>query len=203
MASMISIRFERFLYRFAEQVLNSKLALKHEVEGILTSEAIEVASLSRSNFNKVLKESFVARGWHDQPHVFSEDEDLGAKMDFLKERVGIEVGFGHATFIGIDLLKFQVSSYSGLDQIDVGIYVTTKRRFQRHVATQHQQKWEGSLTFETVKKYLPQFKSAIQVPIYVLGIHARPKIRLWSDRTRARCARARSGRSAGALGVPR
>lgn len=27
-----------------------------------------------------------------------------------------------------------------------------------------------SLTFEKVKKYLPQFKSAIQVPIYVLGI---------------------------------
>jgi restriction endonuclease BglII len=28
----------------------------------------------------------------------------------------------------------------------------------------------GSLTFEKVKKYLPHFKSAIQVPIYVLGI---------------------------------
>jgi len=167
---MISIRLERFSYRFAEQVLNSKLALKQEVEAILTSEAIEVASLSRPNFNKVLKESFVARGWLDQPHVSSDDEDLGAKMDFLKEPVGIEVGFGHASFIGIDLLKFQVSSYSGLDQIDVGIYVTTTRRFQRRMATKHQQTWEGSLTFEKVKKYLPQFKSAIQVPIYVLGI---------------------------------
>ena len=166
----VSIRLERFSYRFAEQVLNSKLALKQEVEAILTSQAIEVASLSRPNFNKVLRESFVTHGWHDQPHVFSDDEDLGAKMDFLKERVGIEVGFGHASFIGIDLLKFQVSSYSGLDQIDVGIYVTTTRRFQKHMASQHQQKWEGSLTFEKVKKYLPQFKSAIQVPIYVLGI---------------------------------
>ena len=167
---MVSIRLERFSYRFAEQVLNSKLALKQEVESILTSGAIEVASLSRPNFNKVLRDLFVARGWHDQPHVFSDDEDLGAKMDFLKERVGIEVGFGHASFIGIDLLKFQVSSYSGLDQIDVGIYVTTTRRFQKHMASQHQQKWEGSLTFEKVKKYLPQFKSAIQIPIYVLGI---------------------------------
>jgi len=170
MNSVFSIRLERFSYRFAEQVLNSKLALKQEVEAILTSEAIELASLSRPNFNKVLKEKFVAKGWHDQPHVFSDDEDLGAKMDFLKDRVGIEVGFGHASFIGIDLLKFQVSSYSGLDQIDVGIYVTTTRKFQKHMASRHQQKWEGSLTFEKVKKYLPQFKSAIQVPIYVLGI---------------------------------
>jgi hypothetical protein len=92
---MISIRLERFSYRFAEQVLNSKLALKQEVEAILTSEAIEVASLSRPNFNKVLKESFVARGWHDQPHVFSDDEELGAKMDFLKERVGTHLCAWH------------------------------------------------------------------------------------------------------------
>jgi hypothetical protein len=35
-------------------------------------------------------------GWTDQPHVFGDEDELGAKMDFLKERVGIEVGFGHA-----------------------------------------------------------------------------------------------------------
>ena len=126
--------------------------------------------MSRPNFNKVLRDSFVAHGWQDQPHVFSDENDPAAKMDFLKERVGIEVGFGHASFIGIDLLKFQVSSYSGLDQIDIGIYVTTTSRFQKHMAKEHVQKWEGSLTFEKVKRYLPHFKSAIQVPIYVLGI---------------------------------
>jgi len=48
--------------------------------------------------------------------VFDEADELGAKMDFLKGRVGIEVGFGHASFLGIDLLKFQVSSYSALDK---------------------------------------------------------------------------------------
>ncbi len=90
-------------------------------------------------------------------------------MDFLKERVGIEVGFGHASFIGIDLLKFQVSSYSALNQIDVGIYVVTTRKFQKYLSSLGQN-WEGSLTFEKVTKYLPQFKSAIQVPIYVVGI---------------------------------
>ena len=167
---MNHVRLERFSYRFAEQVLNSKLAIKQEVEDILTGKQIEVASLSRPNFNKILRESFVAKGWQDQPHVFSEDDDPAAKMDFLKARVGIEVGSGHSSFMGIDLLKFQVSSYSGLDQIDVGVYVTTTRRFQRYLADTHQQKWEGSLTFEKVKRYLPHFKSAIQVPIYVLGI---------------------------------
>ena len=52
-------------------------------------------------------------------------------MDFLKERIGIEVAFRHASFIGIDLLKFQVSSYSALDKIDIGVYIVTTREFQK------------------------------------------------------------------------
>jgi hypothetical protein len=93
-------------------------------------------------------------------------------MDFLKERIGIEVGFGHASFMGIDLLKFQVASYSALDKIDVGVYVVTTGQFQRAIHTAFAQNWEGSLTFEKVRRYLPHFKSAIQVPIYVIGIDA-------------------------------
>ncbi len=90
-------------------------------------------------------------------------------MDFLKERIGVEVGFGHASFLGIDVLKFQVSSYSALDKIHAGIYVVTTGQFQRRMKDLGQN-WEGSLTFEKVKRYLPHFKSAIQVPIWVLGI---------------------------------
>ncbi len=30
--------------------------------------------------------------------------------------------------------------------------------------------WDGSLSFEKVVRYLPHFKSAIQVPVYVIGI---------------------------------
>ncbi len=72
---MTRIRLERFSYRFAEQVLNSKLAIKQEVEGILTSDALEIATLSRPTFNKVLRESFVAKGWTDQPHVFGPEDE--------------------------------------------------------------------------------------------------------------------------------
>ena len=105
----------------------------------------------------------------DKPTVFEDPNDPGAKMDFLKERVGIEVGFGHASFLGMDVLKFQVSSYSALDKIDVGVYVVTTSQFQKRMK-EFGQNWEGSLTYEKVRRYLPHFKSAIQVPIWVLGI---------------------------------
>jgi hypothetical protein len=164
------LRLQRFSYRFAEQVLNSKLSLKEEIEQVLLDTTADVRSLSRPRFNHVLEERFVSRGWTSQPTVFDDPNDPGAKMDFLKERIGIEVGFGHASFIGIDLLKFQVSSYSALDKIDVGVYIVTTSRFQKFMKSSCNQNWEGSLTFEKVKRYLPHFKSAIQVPIHVLGI---------------------------------
>ncbi|TKJ36771.1 MAG: restriction endonuclease [Planctomycetes bacterium B3_Pla] len=164
------IRLKTYSFRFAEQVLNARLALKQEVEGILLDPIINLPDLSRPRFNQVLDELFKARGWQPQPQVFPEPKDPSAKMDFLKDRVGVEVGFGHASFMGIDLLKFQVSSYSSLDQIDVGVYVVTTRSFQKTMISDYSQKWEGSLTFEKVERYLPHFKSAIQIPIYLIGI---------------------------------
>jgi hypothetical protein len=164
------IRLQTYLFRFAEQVLNSKLAIKQELENILKDPSINIPTLSRPNFNTVLEGLFTSKGWTSQPAVFDESDDPGAKMDFLKERVGVEVGFGHASFIGIDLLKFQVSSYSALDKIDVGVYVVTTKEFQRKMKREYEQNWDGSLSFEKVTTYLPHFKSAIQVPIYVMGI---------------------------------
>ena len=166
----MSIWLRNFSYRFAEQVLNSKLALKQEIENTLTNPDIKIESLSRPEFNKVLREDFISKGWEDQPRVFDELGDPSAKMDFLKDRIGVEVGFGHASFIGIDLLKFQVASYSGLDRIDLGVYIVTTLNFQKRMKSDYTQNWEGSLSFEKVTKYLPHFKSAIQVPIYVIGI---------------------------------
>ena len=164
------IRLQRFSYRFAEQVLNSRLSTKQELEGILLDPNTDLSELSRPRFNEVLQDLFVARGWESQPLVFDEPGDPSARMDFLKERVGIEVGFGHASFMGIDLLKFQVSSYSGLDKIDVGVYVVTTKSFQKAMKREFGKNWEGSLRYEKVVRYLPHFKSAIQLPIYVLGI---------------------------------
>jgi len=164
------IRLRTYSFRFAEQVLNARLALKQEIQGILQDPSIDLSELSRPRFNDVLDELFRDRGWQPQPQVFPEPRDPSAKMDFLKDRIGVEVGFGHASFMGIDLLKFQVSSYSALDQIDIGVYIVTTRSFQQTMISEYNQKWEGSLTFEKVEKYLPHFKSAIQVPVYVIGI---------------------------------
>jgi hypothetical protein len=166
----MGLRLDRYSFRFAEQVLNARLATKQELESILLDASIEICNLSRPVFNATLDKLFVSRGWERQPAVFDDPNEPSAKMDFFKDRVGVEVGFGHSSFLGIDLLKFQVASYSALDKIDVGVYVTTTRAFQKRLQAEFRQNWDGSLTYEKVCRYLPYFKSAIQVPIYVIGI---------------------------------
>ena len=166
----MSIRLRKYSYRFAEQVFNGKISLKNEVEDILYTSTNDLSILSRPKFNSILKDSFVMHKWTSQPAVFDETVDAYAKFDFLKDRVGVEVQFGHSSFIGIDLLKFQVASYSNLDTIDFGIYITTTLAFQKKLIETYGLKWEGSLNFEKVVKYLPYIRSAIQVPIYIIGI---------------------------------
>lgn len=166
----MSVRLRKYSYRFAEQVFNGKLMLKNELEEIIYAATKDLSVLSRPEFNRLLNDEFSKRGWQCQPPVFSQEDDAYAKFDFLKDRIGVEVQFGHASFVGIDLLKFQVASYSNLDTIDFGVYITTTLAFQKHMKKQYGQKWEGSLSFEKVVKYLPYIRSAIQVPVYVIGI---------------------------------
>lgn len=164
------IHLRTFSFRFAEEVLNSKLAHKKNIESILTDKSLSLTELSRPKFNKKLDELFLASEWQRQPPVFNEGDEAFAKMDFLKDRIGIEVEFGHASFIGIDLIKFQVASYSSIDKIDLGVYVTTTANFQKALKKDYSQNWEGSLTFEKVCRYLPLIRSAIHVPVFVYGI---------------------------------
>lgn len=166
----MSIRLKKYSYRFAEQVFNGKIQIKNELEDIIYSATKNLSVLSRPEFNKTLNSEFKKRGWEAQPPVFDKEDDAYAKFDFLKDRIGVEVQFGHSSFIGIDLLKFQVASFSNLDTIDFGVYITTTAAFQKELKSKYGLKWDGSLTFEKVVRYLPYIRSAIQVPIYVIGI---------------------------------
>ena len=50
-----AIRLQKFSYRFAVQVLNSKLALKQEIEDVLMDSSIDIASLSRPHFKSAIQ----------------------------------------------------------------------------------------------------------------------------------------------------
>lgn len=168
--SKMRLTLKHFSYRFAEEIINNNMAIRNEIEAILTDRSLPISKLNRRRFNRELDQRFSDSGWTRQPHVFGNVRDLKAKMDFMRDRIGMEVAFGHASFIGIDALKFQIASYAALNLIDFGVYVVTTRNFQQCIQAQYGHKWDGSITYEKVERYLPQFKSAIHVPIFVYGI---------------------------------
>lgn len=170
------MKYVTYSYRFAEQVLNSHLAIKNELVDVI--ESIELPTVApdaedrpgagskpnvRPQLNKKFEEEFKKRGWESQFRLFDDPGNPMAKIDFMKSRVGVEVAFSHAAFLGIDLLKFQVLSYADLDKIDVGIYIVPTNELPRRG-------FEGSVTFDKVKLYLPHLRSAIQVPVWVVGL---------------------------------
>jgi hypothetical protein len=55
------INLQKYSFRFAEQVLNSKLTLKQEIENILLDPSIELHTLNRPHFNKVLENLFIQK----------------------------------------------------------------------------------------------------------------------------------------------
>lgn len=157
------MNFTTWSYRFAEEVLNGKIETKREIEDVIRSIRIVDDELSKPRLNELFKEEFRDRNWEHEIRLFEEPGTPMAKIDFLKNRVGIEVAFTHSSFLGIDLLKLQTLSYSNLDKIDVGVYIVGTKGFMNRLKP-------GSITFEKAKKYLPHFRSAIQVPIWVVGL---------------------------------
>jgi hypothetical protein len=166
------MQYKAWSYRFADQVLNSSLRTKNELESIIESVELPEEEYKRKALNERFRTAFLSNGWAEQFELFadedvSEDEETPlAKIDFLKDRVGVEVGFSHASFIGIDLLKFQTLSYANLNKIDVGVYIVATNAL--HKATG--KAFDGSIMYEKVLRYLPHFKSAIQVPVWVVGL---------------------------------
>jgi hypothetical protein len=170
------LKFVSYSYRFADEVLNSHLAVKKEIEDVISAIESPVAGPEagdkpgagtkpevRPKLTKLFEEQFLKRGWERQFRIFDDPGSPMAKIDFMKSRVGVQVAFSHGSFLGMDLLKFQVLSYADLNKIDVGVYIVPTNELPKRG-------FEGSVTFDRVKLYLPRLRSAIQVPVWVVGL---------------------------------
>lgn len=157
------MNYKIYSHRFAEEILNSKIGIKIEIEEVVKI----IEPKTRSALNKEFKNQLTSKGWTSEVRLGDSEDDVSSKVDFLKDRVAIEVAFTNPSYLGIDLLKFQVMSYSNpqINRIDVGVYIVTTTSFQKKYF-----KCVGSTTFDRVVKYLPHLRSAIQVPIWVIGL---------------------------------
>ena len=152
-----------YAYRCANAIMNARLATKTEVEDIVDACTRSLNAFSRPALNAAFGAAFLQQGWRRQPVVGQR-----LRLDFLKDRVGVEVAFTHASFMGGDFLKFEIAANANL--IDVAVYIATTRALQRLVTQQVGHCWGRSASYDRAVELLPSIQSAIHIPIFVIGI---------------------------------
>ena len=83
----------------------------------------------------------------------------------------------YSTPVAIRLVGVRVDNLIEKDTMQLSLFDNKENKRQEkldkvidELKNKYGLKWEGSLTFEKVVRYLPYIRSAIQVPIYVIGI---------------------------------
>lgn len=109
--------------------------------------------------------------WRREPRLFHEAGLHKWKMDFLADRVGVEVSFNHAEAIPWQFTRLNIAGESERviedSKIDVGVVIT---------ATQSLKAWSkmdsAVGTFDAFQAWLREMKPILPIPILLIGLQA-------------------------------
>ena len=123
--------------------------------------------------NQLFRERLAPLGWIKEPRLFAAGGDSlrGWKMDFLKDRIGVEVTFNHSEAIPWTFTRLNIAGESAKvlteHQIDIGV---------AFYATDTLKKWakmDGTVgTFELARSWLEMMKPIMPIPILMVGLTA-------------------------------
>ena len=132
--------------------------------------------------NKLFKEEFIKRGWSTKSVncEYSQEYYQGGytplsfaknayrEMDFIKNKVGVEVQFGKYAFMVYNV-SAKMTIFKNLGFIDVGVEIVPVLEFQKQMST-------GVSYFEQVVWDLKQRGVAdIDIPVLILGVGVKGK----------------------------
>lgn len=160
------MRFETYSYRLAEELINSKLNLRKQIEavvkGVVATKHVhgkdQQFQYKESLLNQDFENGFKQQNWAGNVKVI---KDLDLKTDFRKERVQVEVQFGNASRFYADVMKFQLSYLQ--DEIDLGVEIVAKKDFAKLLNS-------NVACYERAVREIAHFKFAITLPIWIIGI---------------------------------
>lgn len=131
---------------------------------------------AQTAINRLIDARLTALSWRSQPPLYiggdrRGDELAGWKMDFKKERVGVEIAFNHQEAIPWIFTRLNLAGESDEvladSRIEVGIAA---------FAAQSLKTWgrmDGAVgTFNQARLWLEKMRPVMPVPIVVIGLHA-------------------------------
>lgn len=110
-------------------------------------------------------------GWIPQPRLFGSAELREWRLDFLRDRVGLEVSFNHAEAIPWQFTRLNIAGESERvlpeSRIDVGVVITADASLKRW------SKMDSAVgTFDAFQAWLREMKPILPIPILLIGLSA-------------------------------
>ena len=155
-------------YRMATEILRTHEREYSDIMSILDESTIDMTEPTRPQMTSLFKNLFSLSRWDCSVDVSDEHEVASGKMTFMRGRVGVQVSFTHYLFIGTELLRFQMLSFSDQDLLDAGVYISITDALSKLWG----KPFFGSITFEKATAYYEHLKGIITVPMLFVGLLA-------------------------------
>lgn len=110
-------------------------------------------------------------GWKSQPRLFKERALSEWKLDFRRDRIGVEVSFNHGEAIPWQFTRLNIAGESERvrpdARIDVGVVITADKSLKRW------SKMDAAVgTFDQFRAWLREMKPILPIPILLIGLQA-------------------------------
>jgi len=120
-------------------------------------------------FNALFEELLPRPRWVHQPRLFDDPELRKWKMDFLRDRVGVEVSFNHAEAIPWQFTRLNIAGEServiDASRIDVGLVITADESLKSW------SRMDSAVgTFDAFRAWLREMKPILPIPILLVGL---------------------------------
>lgn len=112
-----------------------------------------------------------ADGWESQPRLFHDPALSEWKLDFRRDRVGVEISFNHAEAIPWQFTRLNIAGESERvrpeARIDVGVVITADKSLKQW------SNMDGAVgTFDAFRAWLREMKPILPIPILLIGLSA-------------------------------
>lgn len=170
---------DSYSHMFGAEVLEFKYpALRSEILAVLANTEVPRATkpskektrvgelvYSGEDLNEPLARALRQLGWQQRRVYWPDQRRYFIDVDFVKERVGLEVQFGKYSFVLHDFYKFQyLFGLSDERQIDVGVEIVPSSNFQRRM-------YSGPAGFDSVVTAIRSHaRNEPPIPLWIMGI---------------------------------
>lgn len=181
------MKAELYAFRLADEILSARPAwaeILSVIDSISADKIIlthrEIAGQRRrppaggqTAINLIFERELSRLGWRSQPYLFLETSDRHRrwKMDFIKDRIGVEVVFNHAEAVPWAFTRLNLAGESGDvladNRIDLGIAIFAGDGLKTWA------KMDSAVgTFDLAKAWLGLMRPILPVPLMMVGLEA-------------------------------